>query len=325
MKKLFLLFIPMLMLFSCKKEYKVERSIEIDAPQDLVWEQIKYFQNWKSWSPWYASDTAMQWTFKGTDGEPESSYSWESEKSGSGTMTNTGTTEGEQLKYHVLFKKPWESQTDGHLDLSTLDNGKTKVTWAFEGVNKGIMSLFLNMDKMVGPDFEKGLKLLKEHAEALAKEQPKASALIKTENYSGKTFIGIKEETDITGISTFYATNFEKIMATGIKMEGGYPSGIYYTWDMENMKTNLAAAIPVASNTQAPVGTEKITLPAGKVLVYDYYGDYENMMKAHEEIEIYMTQNNIEYKGPVLEEYITDPMEEKDPSKWLTKIYYFVK
>lgn len=323
MKKLIVLILPFfLLMMSCKEEYHVERSITIDAPKDVVWQQIKYFNNWKNWSPWYAADSTMEWTFDGVDGELESSYSWTGENSGSGTMTNTGITEGEELKYHVHFMEPWESETDGYLKLTETEDG-TQVTWGFEGVLKGISSLFVNMDEMVGPDFEKGLGLLKEQAESQAIEAPSLS--IQEIDYPGKTFVAIREEIDITGITSFYADNYGTIMASGVQMENGFPSGLYYTWDYENMQTDLAAAIPVADGTLAPEGMEIITIPASKALLIDYYGDYEGIGSGHEMLEAYMVQNEFEFKAPAIEEYVTDPMEEPDPNKWLTKIIYLVK
>lgn len=322
MKKIILLLIPVFFLLSsCKKEYAVERSIIIDAPQDVVWQQVKYFKNWSAWSPWYAKDSTMTWTFSGTDGELESAYAWASEESGSGEMTNTGITEGEELLYHTHFLEPWESESDGYVRVSTVD-GKTVVKWGFSGEVKGIASLFLNMDKMVGPDFEAGLALLKTQAEKEAKKVPKMSVTLI--DFTEHHYVAIREEIDITGIETFFGTNFGKIMESGVTILGS-PTGLYYTWDMENMRSDLAAAIPVAKGTVAPSGTKIIIVPAGKALLIDYYGPYENVGTAHELMETYLLSNNLEFAGPAIEEYVTDPDTESNPSKWLTKVIYPIK
>lgn len=323
MKKIILLIIPVLFLLSsCKEEYAVERSIVIDAPQEVVWQQVKYFKNWMYWSPWYAKDSTMVWSFSGTDGDVESAYAWSSEESGSGEMSNTGMTEGEELLYHTHFLEPWESETDGYVRLSSVDGG-TEVKWGFSGEVKGIASLFLNMDKMVGPDFEAGLALLKTHAEKEAAKAPKLE--VELIDYPEHHFVAVREQIDITGIETFFANNFGKIMESGVQMEGGFPSGLYYTWDMENMQTDMAAAIPVAKGTVAPEGTRLIQVPQGKALLINYYGAYENIGSAHELMETYLVANELEYLGPAIEEYVTDPMTESDPNKWLTKVIYPIK
>lgn len=323
MKKIiFPLLLTLVLLSSCKKDYQVERSIVIDAPNDLVWEQIKYFHNWQSWSPWYKKDSTMAWTFNGNDGELESSYSWTSENSGSGNMTNTGVVEGEELLYHVNFIKPFKSESDGYLGLKEV-NGATEVIWGFTGTNKGIFALFFNMDKMVGPDFEEGLELLKTHCLKLNEDR---SALVVEEiNLDEQEYIAVRENIDVSGIQSFFASNFTAIMETGIEMQGGYPSGLYYTWDLENMQTDMAAAIPIAKGSEIPEGFIRIVVPAGRALLVNFYGDYTEIGPAHELLESYMFENNLEFVGPAIEEYVSDPMLEPNPSKWLTRVVYPIK
>ncbi len=317
------LLLGLLLFSSCKKVYTVEREITIDAPQELVWEQVKFFKNWNNWSPWFDADSTMEFTYSGEDGNVESSYSWTSQESGSGNITNTGLTLGEEIIYQTQFIEPWESESEGFINLSETTDGKILVKWGFSGVNKGITSLFLNMDNLVGPDFEKGLELLKTYTEKLAAEQPKES--VQNINFEGKTFVAVRELIDIASIQNFYATNFEKIMSDIIKMEGGFPSGIYYTWDMEEMQSDMAAAIPVAKGTIAPEGTSLIKLPAGKAILYNYYGDYKNIGTAHELMNTYIAANDLDYIGPAIEEYVTDPLEGSDPNEWLTRVIYLVK
>lgn len=237
-------------------------------------------------------------------------------------MTNTGTTEGEELSYHTHFLEPWESETDGYIRLLKVAGG-TEVKWGFSGEVKGIASLFINMDKMIGPDFEAGLKLLKVQAEKEAKKAPEL--LVELVDFATHFYVAIRAEIDVTGIQTFYESSFRKIMDTGVKIEGGFPTGLYYTWDMENMKSDMAAAIPVAKGTLPPEGTKLITLPAGKALLINFYGDYQNIGAAHELMETYLLANDLEFKGPAIEEYVTDPETESDPNKWLTKVIYPVK
>ena len=71
--------------------------------------------------------------------------------------------------------------------------------------------------------------------------------------------------------------------------------------------------------------SETFTTKGGKTLEVYFYGDYKNLGAAHNQIKAYITEKKLKFVAPVLEEYITDPMTEKDPAKWLTKIYYFVE
>lgn len=323
MKKLIVLMAPLLLLVACKKDYSVSRSVVIDAPNSVVWQQIEKFENWKNWSPWYAKDTTMVWTFEGEDGAIGSSYSWASEHSGSGTMKSTGIVKGEKMEYHTHFYEPWESETDGYLELEEVDGG-TQVTWAFTGEMKFPMSLFFNMDKMVGPDFEYGLDLLKQQAEN--SKGMKALYDIKEIDFEGMNGLAIRDDITFDDMGDFFARSYGAIMATGVEVSGGYPSGLYYTWDEENSISNMAAIIPTAAKPdKIAEGMEYIELQPGKALAIDYYGDYPGSENAHRAINAHMEANQIEYLGPAIEIYVTDPETEPDASKWLTQIIYPVK
>lgn len=59
-----------------KKDYHIERSIEIDAPMELVYEHVRYFKNFESWSPWAKLDPAMKTSITGDDGTIGATYKW---------------------------------------------------------------------------------------------------------------------------------------------------------------------------------------------------------------------------------------------------------
>ena len=99
------------------KDYKVERSVVIDATKEKVYPHVKYWKNWGAWSPWAERDTTIEVTFEGEDGEENSMYKWTSEnpETGSGSMTNTGVTENEIINYHLEFYEPWEGHSEGYV------------------------------------------------------------------------------------------------------------------------------------------------------------------------------------------------------------------
>ncbi len=151
------------------RSYEVERSVIINAPKHVVFEHVKYWKNWQDWSPWAAQDSSMQVTVEGIDGEAGSKYVWNGDPdlTGKGEMTNTGVTENQEMTFDLHFMEPWESHSQGFVRLSDA-NGGTQVTWGFYGdypFPLNIMLLFANMDKMIGPDFEHGLELLKRNVE----------------------------------------------------------------------------------------------------------------------------------------------------------------
>jgi len=124
----------------------------------------------------------------------------------------------------------------------------------------------------------------------------------------------------------FYTQNlqplFLKIQKAGVKMEGK-ACALVYNYDFANNTLDMATAIPIAEQV-AIEGAGSETLDQGKVLVVDYYGDRAGTTAAHLAIDDYMRDRGLFNEYPVVEEYITDPTEEKNPSKWLTKVIYYL-
>ncbi|QBA64425.1 SRPBCC family protein [Muriicola soli] len=151
------------------KTYDVNRSVVISKPRNEVFEYLKYLKNMDHWSPWAKKDPDMLKKFTGTDGEVGAVSYWNGNKEvGEGEQEITNIVPGERIDGELRFMKPWKSQSDCYLVLEDAEERSTKVTWGFKGKNKfpmSIMMLFMNMDKMVGKDFEEGLSSLKTQLE----------------------------------------------------------------------------------------------------------------------------------------------------------------
>jgi hypothetical protein len=160
-------------------EYRVERSARIAAPAAAVYAQIADFHRWDGWSPWARLDPAMKTDYQGPPSGKGAAYHWSgNDKVGEGRMTITGEKPPEQLVIRLEFLKPW-TQTSTTVFALAPEGAGTRVTWAMSGENGFVgkaMSLFMDLDKMVGPDFEKGLAALQALAEAEAARAPAASA-----------------------------------------------------------------------------------------------------------------------------------------------------
>lgn len=304
-----------------------ERSITINAPAGMIKSKLadlKLFHD--AWSPWTEKDPDMKTTYTGEMGQPGSTMSWESDKKevGKGTMTYLNTV-GDTVLCKLVFDGRGESKV---YFLTTPDGSGTKVTWAMD-MRIGFLGrgpvLFMNMDKMIGPDFEKGLSKLKPVVEASA-EVPAAKLEVKEISWGEKTYIGKKETISFDKLKMFFAENLpkihESIVKDGLEMASP-PSGIFYTFDETKKETECAAVIGVVSAKNAK-GWEKFTIPPSKVLQVAYYGPYENIMAAHNVLMTYMKEKGLT-QAMCIEEYVTDPMEEKDSNKWLTNVYYILK
>lgn len=162
---LFTLFIVVAILhFLAPKNYNVYRSISIKKPLPEVFTYLKSLKNQDEWSPWAEKDPTMNKTFTGIDGEVGFISAWVGNKDvGEGEQELTGIEENKEIKSQLRFLKPFKSTSDAYLKVEEEGKG-TKVIWGFSGTNKfpmTIMMLFMNMDKMIGKDFEYGLNKLK--------------------------------------------------------------------------------------------------------------------------------------------------------------------
>ncbi len=147
------------------KTYNVFRTVEISKPKVEVFEYLKSLKKMDEWSPWAQKDPHMEKKFTGTDGEVGALSYWNGNKDvGEGEQEILRIVDGERIESELRFLKPWKSTSECYTQVDDTGSGNTKVTWGFSGKNKfpmSIMMLFMSMDKMVGKDFEAGLKKLK--------------------------------------------------------------------------------------------------------------------------------------------------------------------
>lgn len=148
--------------FLGKSSYRVERETVVNAPQKLVYNQISIFRNWDKWSPWVEKDPTVQNTYEGADGEVGAVMHWKGneEISGTGSIKIEATNAPASMYYHLSFKEPFEMQSKGGFKLSAESDDKTRINWFDQGDIPFIfrpMMMFMDMDKQMGPDFERGL------------------------------------------------------------------------------------------------------------------------------------------------------------------------
>ena len=112
------------------------------------------------------------------------------------------------------------------------------------------------------------------------------------------------------------------LQEAAIEMEG-YPSGLFYKMNFAEGTTDMAAGIPIAQDVNI-MGTSSESIATRKALVINYYGDHDKTMDAHDAAEEYLNDRNLHFDWPVIEEYVTDPSEEANQEKWLTRIIYYL-
>ena len=156
--------------------YHVERSMSMSAPPATTYALISDFHRWGGWSPWDKIDPAMKKEYGGAEAGSGATYHWVGNaKVGEGRMTITKATARSDVDIKLEFLKPYTATCDTKFAIAPEGAG-SRVTWSMDG-NANFMakatSVFLGpMDKMIGPDFEKGLTSMK----GLAESAPAAAA-----------------------------------------------------------------------------------------------------------------------------------------------------
>jgi hypothetical protein len=159
--------------------YRVQRSLPMTAPASVVFAQLDDFRAWPAWSPWEKKDPQMKKAFDGPPKGVGSSYAWQGNKEvGKGRMSIVASEPPTHLGLKLEFMEPFSAVAATGFTLVP-EGEKTTVTWAMDGTNNfvgKIFSVFMDMDKAIGGDFETGLASLKAVSEEEAGKRAAAEA-----------------------------------------------------------------------------------------------------------------------------------------------------
>jgi len=151
------------------ESFRIERSAQVNAPRDVVFAIINDLGQWRLWSPYDKRDPNMKKTFEGPSAGPGASYMWNGNNEvGEGRLTIVDSKPGELVTMKLEFSRPFKCTNEVNFKLAPSEGG-TRVSWIMDGKNTFItkaMGIFMDMDKMVGKDFEQGLANLDTVAQA---------------------------------------------------------------------------------------------------------------------------------------------------------------
>jgi len=152
-------------------EFRIERSITISAPQSVVFSLVNDLHSFNEWNPWAKKDPAMEQSYEGPAAGPGAIYRWSGNADvGAGSMTITESHANEGVELELAFRKPMRATNA--VEFTFRPNGEqTVVTWSMSGekdMTAKAIHLVMDMDKMVGGDFERGLADMKSLAESRA-------------------------------------------------------------------------------------------------------------------------------------------------------------
>lgn len=149
-------------------DYQISRKVEIAASPSKVFGNVNGAQVLDAWMPWKESDPELRMSYTGPATGVGSKARWESPgKMGTGQSTIVESIPNRLIRSQIEYEKPFVMNQVSTIQLEP-QGPSTVVSWSVSGRNTfigRIFCVFINMDKAVGENFEKGLARLKELAE----------------------------------------------------------------------------------------------------------------------------------------------------------------
>ena len=149
--------------------FTIRRSTRIKAPPEKIFTNIDDFHKWNAWSPWEGLDPSMKRTHSGSPKGVGAVYEWDGNKKvGAGRMEITNISAPNKVTLKLDFSRPFEAHNTTEFQLQP-NGDSTDVVWLIQGPSpfmSKLMGVFVNMDKLIGKDFETGLANLKRVAES---------------------------------------------------------------------------------------------------------------------------------------------------------------
>lgn len=152
-----------------KPQFQITRAATISASPEKVFPLVNDFHHWEHWSPWAKLDPSMEQVFEGATAGDGAVYSWSGNgKVGAGRMTVTESRAPQLVVIRLEFLKPFKTTNRTEFTFTPQGSG-TLVNWTMTGEKNFVSKAFgliMDMDKLIGRDFEKGLAQMKAAAES---------------------------------------------------------------------------------------------------------------------------------------------------------------
>lgn len=307
-------------------KFDIQKSISIDAPISKVRALVEDFNLWSSWSPWNVLEPDCAVSVKGQRLELGHSMSWDGEIIGAGTNTFV-SADTNTLNYDLVFLKPWKSKAKIAFEFEE-QGENTKVTWLMNSSMPFFMFFMIKMMKnMIGMDYDRGLRMLKEIAE---KGELKCATENKgTVDYKGFSYVGIERTVSVADMPETMAKDFQKIV-DDVVMKANKSARhwvtVYPKFDMKTMTATYIAAVSDEELGDVDLDSNytRGSIRDTKALEITHDGAYEFLGNAWSMGMMYMQAKKIKGGDVPFEQYWNSPMEVK-PDELKTSIYFPLK
>ncbi|GGG56926.1 SRPBCC family protein [Bizionia arctica] len=311
--------------------FEVKRVQTINAPAEVVYNNVIDFENWNSWSSWIENDPETVITLgdktKGVDG----SYSWIDSK-GKGKIKTLTTSENVSIDQEMQLDDFAPSKL--HWEFNSISKSQTEVVWKINSGNIPFMfkayALFSGgFDSMLGPDFERSLEKL--DSIVMASMKVYSIKVDGITQHGGGFYLYNTTSTKMDDFENVMQNMLSKVSHYAQENNittAGPPFILYHKWDETNNSVMFSSCIPTTSQiitTENNILTGQ--LESFKAVKTILKGDYSNLKEAWQTTMDYFPKNGLEMAelGPMLEVYVTDASKTPNPANWITEIYIAVE
>lgn len=313
-------------------ERVVERSIIVATPADKPFKMVNELTNWTKWSPWYLMDTTSVMAYSENSAGSGAWYTWDSKNSdiGTGKLTITNSNAPDSVMVSLEFGE-WEPAVAGYYFESVGEN-ETKVTQRMPMVAKGFWGKFqiFVMENVLNNMFDQGLALIKSNAESMPDEPETPGKVegLREEKMPEMMALTLTDTTEIEALSAFLERGYGEIMVQAGMQNleiTGPVYATYHLWNEENGIAVVECGIPVNKEGKSEGAVIFKKVEPMKAMVVDFFGPYENSMKAHMAIAAHAEETGMVLGDTPTEIYVNDPSEVSDPMQIHTRVCYPMK
>ncbi len=305
---------------------RVSRSIVIKHSEEMVFDTVADFGTWTRWSPWLCIDPQAVVTVSDDPHSVGSTYQWTGELVGAGEIKHVHLDRPQRIVQRLQFLKPFKSKAEVEFEFASVPGG-TKLTWSM----RSSLPWFLfwmraQMETMIGMDYDRGLKMLKElieTGEVLSKTE-----VLGVETVDGLSLVGARGSAPMNDISSamdsVITTVDESLARAGIAKSETMASA-YHSCDFKDsgrLAFTTGYVLPESVTVAEPL--IRCEIPAGKMLHVRHVGSYQNLGNAWNGAYQYAKFKKLKLaRQDAYEIYVNDPT--TPASQRITDIYLPVK
>lgn len=309
---------------------QVERSATLAAPPPVVFTVLNGFHQFSQWSPWVGLDPDARTVIEGPATGVGAKMSWEGNAEvGSGSQEIVASEPYERIRQRLTFGG-FEGSFHSTYELVPEGEG-TRLTWRFEAdYGNSFMGRYFGLlsERMVGPDYEKGLARLASFVERLPRGNFGALRIEPVETRAAPIiYVSVRSANEANAIGVALGVAWSRISgfmhAHGVK-RAAPPVAIHR--GVENGTLLLDAAIPVDRLDDVPPAGPIRTghMQAGRAIKAQYQGPYAGLAAVHSQLASYLAAAGLRQDGDAWEQYVSDPGQTA-PAELVTEVYYPIK